>query len=194
MSTVVSGVVEGPVDDAVVRRLLREVGHEAGPIHVKNGKSALLDKLAGYDAAARIAPWLVLVDLNGDCECAATFVESHLPSPAENMIFRVAVRQVESWLLADATSFARFLHVSHAQLPSHPDSLPHAKRKVVEIARGSRSRSIREEIAPRAGSGRQVGPGYAAKMIEFIECAWRPDEAADRSDSLHRCIERLRAL
>ncbi len=85
MSVVVSGVVEGPVDDAVVRRLLREVGHDVGPIHIKNGKPALLNKLAGYDAAARIAPWLVLVDLNGDSECAATFVERHLPSPAEHI-------------------------------------------------------------------------------------------------------------
>jgi hypothetical protein len=191
---IVSGVVEGPVDDAVVRRLIADAGHDVGPIHVKNGKPALLAKLAGYDAAARIAPWLVLVDLNGDGACAAEFIERNLPAPARHMLFRVAVRQVESWLLADIGNFSQFLHVSVGRIPGDPDALPNAKLGVVDIARRSRSRSLRDELIPRTGSGRQVGPGYAARMIQFVERSWDPQVAAERSDSLCRCMASLQGI
>jgi hypothetical protein len=186
--------VEGPVDDAVVRRLVQEVGHSVGSVHIKNGKPALLEKLAGYNAAARIAPWLVLLDLNGDADCAPRFVDMHLKSPAEHMMFSVAVKQVEAWLLADRTNLARFLRVSQAKLPTDPESLTHPKRVVVDLARYSRDRRTREEMVPRPGSGRSVGPAYVARMIEFIELVWNPDGAAGQSESLRRCIARLRAL
>lgn len=191
---IVSGAVEGPVDDAVVRRLLRETGHIVGPIHIKSGKSPLLAKLHGYDAAAQIAPWLVLVDLNGDAPCAALFVAEHLSAPSDHMLFRVAVRQVEAWLLADKRHFARFLRVSQARLSNDPDSLSNSKRVVVEVARHSSDRRVRQEMVPQPGSGRQVGPGYVARMIEFVELHWRVDEAELRSESLRRCLDRLRSL
>jgi hypothetical protein len=191
---VVSGAVEGLLDDAVLRRILREVGCNAGPIHIKNGKSAVLEKLDGYNAAARLMPWVVLVDLNGDAACAPTFVAEHVKSPSELLQFRVAVRQVEAWLLADAGRIARFLRVSGARLPGDPDSLENSKRAIVEIARHSRDRSVREEIIPSPGSGRQVGPGYVARMIEFVQTGWHPAEAAARSESLYRCLRCLSAL
>ncbi len=46
---VISAVVEGLVDHAIARRLIVEAGAEAGPIHIKNGKSALQDKINGYN-------------------------------------------------------------------------------------------------------------------------------------------------
>jgi hypothetical protein len=55
----------------------------------------------------------------------------------------------------------------------------------------------REDIVPRQGSGSRVGPGYAGRLIEFVMTAehrWRPGIAAQRSDSLWRCIEALQAL
>lgn len=191
---VVSGAVEGLLDDAVLRRMLREAGHDPGPIHIKNGKSAVLEKLEGYNAAAGFMPWVVLVDLNGDADCAPTFVAEHLQAPAEQMLFRVAVRQVEAWLLADVVRFARFIGVSRARLPGNPESLANSKRAVVEIARYSKRRSVREEIVPNPASGRQVGPGYVASMIEFVQTSWNPEEAAARSDSLRRCLGCLSRL
>ncbi|MEO8481610.1 MAG: hypothetical protein ABI634_05320 [Acidobacteriota bacterium] len=49
-------------------------------------------------------------------------------------------------------------------------------------------------MLPRAGSGRDVGPGYSGRLIEFVndvERGWRVDVAAARSRSLQRCLERL---
>jgi hypothetical protein len=63
---VIAGAVEGLIDEAVMRCLVRHIGAETGPIHGRNGKHHLLQKLDGYNQAARNSPWLVLVDLDQD--------------------------------------------------------------------------------------------------------------------------------
>jgi hypothetical protein len=194
VSLSISGAVEGPIDDAVVRRLIRDTEHEVDSIYFRNGKAGLLERLPGYNAAARLKPWLVLIDLNGDAECAASFIVEKLPSPAQQMLFRVAVRQIESWVLADREKVARFLRISQALVPRDPDSLENAKRALVNLARRSSSRAIQQDMVPTTGSARKVGVAYTARMIEFIEGAWSPDGAKSQSDSLRRCLDRLQEL
>ena len=68
---------------------------------------------------------------------------------------------------------------------------------MVDIAKGSRRREIREDMIPRTGSGRVVGPAYTARLIEFVigaRNAWRPEVAAERSESLKRCLRCLNRL
>lgn len=193
----VSVLVEGITDEAVVRRLLEYVGLTCGIVYGKSGKAALLERLPNYNRAAHFAPWLVVVDLDQDAECAPPFVRSVLPNPAHGMQLRVAVRAVEAWLLADAERLAAFLGIPVARIPANPDAEPDSKRTLVKLARRSRRRAIREDIVPREGSGGRVGPGYPGRLIEFVaatEHLWRPEVAMQRSDSLRRCVEALRSL
>ncbi len=195
--TTIHGAVEGIIDEAVLRRLLDAPGVSPGAIHVKNGKHALLHKLSGFNSAALRLPWVVLVDLDHDAECAPPFRASTLPDPAPMMCFRVAVRTTEAWLLADRERLAQFLGVSESVFPRAPEEEDDPKRVVVELARRSRRREIRQDMVPRPASGRKVGPAYASRLIEFVTDAgsgWRPDVAAQRSDSLARCLSRISAL
>lgn len=192
--SVISTAVEGPLDEAVAARLIAEAGAVLGPVHGKNGKAQLLERLDGYNRAAHFAPWLVLVDLDQDMDCAPPFRLTALPTPAPTMCFRIAVREVESWLLADRETLARFLSLSINRLPLQPDREADPKRLIVDVARHSRRRDIREGIVPRPGSGRVVGPTYTSLMIQFSRTHWRPDIAARHSDSLRRCRERLQEL
>lgn len=191
---VVSAAVEGVIDDAVVRRLLLETKHVPGPIHIKNGKPNVLKNLGGYNSAAKLSPWVVLLDLNGDADCAPSFIEAHLESPAKHMLLRLAVRQVEAWLLADRVRLARFLHVSQARVPRDPDFLADSKCALVDLARHSSDRRVREGLVPTAGSGIKVGPAYVAMLIDYIEHRWVPATACERSESLRRCVDRLSSL
>ena len=193
----VSAAVEGLVDEAVVRRLLEDVGAVAGPVYGKGGKQALHQKIAGYNHAAQFSPWVVLVDLDDDAECAPPFREAWLPQPAPKMLLRVAVRAVEAWLLADREHLSAFLGIPASRIPLNPDEVASPKRAMVELAARSRRREIREDMVPRPGSGRTVGPAYSSRLIEFASDAahgWRPAIAAGRSDSLRRCLHRLRRL
>jgi len=194
MPTVVtiSAAVEGLVDETVVRRLIAYAGGHPGPVYGKNGKPALRDKINGYNHAARHTPWVVLVDLNSDADCAPLLRHDWLPTPAPQLCFRVAVRQVEAWLMADAETLAAYLGVMPRRIPVAPETLPNAKVEMVNIARRSRRSAIRQDMVPRQGSGRAVGPAYTSRMIEYAERHWRPKVAAQHADSLRRAIDCLR--
>ncbi|HXT34213.1 MAG TPA: hypothetical protein VN837_01440 [Chloroflexota bacterium] len=192
--TEVLGAVEGPGDEAILRRLVEGSGATLSVAHGMLGKDHLLKHLRGYNHAASYSLWVVLVDLDLDDQCAGAFRNRWLPDPAPLMCFRVVVRAAESWLLADRANLSRFLGVSAALLPHNPDAETHPKGMLVDLARRSRFRAIREDMAPRQGSGRQVGPLYTARVIEFARQHWDPDRAGEASDSLQRCLKRLRAL
>ena len=191
----VTGAVEGDLDEALLRRILDHVGISLGMVHGRKGKRLLLQSVDGYNQAARHAPWVVLVDLDRDCDCPPPCIEKWLPKPSAQMCFRVAVRAAEAWLLADRERLARLLGIRTALLPRDPDRLDDPKRELVDLARGSHRRVIRDELVPREGSGRPVGPLYTTRLIEFVQDeteGWRPDHALHASGSLERCVLRLR--
>jgi hypothetical protein len=191
---VVSAAVEGDVDEAVLRKLVAYMGGQLGPVYGKEGKAALRQRLRGYNNAARHAPWVVLVDLDGDFVCAPLLRAAWLSTPARRLCFRVAVRQVEAWLLADAETIASFLSVSRGHVPLQPEALSNAKLAMVGLARRSRRRDIRTDMVPREGADRTVGPAYTSRIIEYAEQHWRPAVAAANASSLRRameCVQRL---
>lgn len=194
MATPVFVAVEGLVDEAVARRLILHVGAEPAAVFGKKGKPDLLKKLNGYNNAARNTPWLVLIDLDGDADCASALRSRCLSDPAPFLCFRIAVRQVEAWLLADAETLARYLGVSRASIPSEPERLDNSKLEMVRLAGKSRNRAVRLDMTPRPESGRPVGPAYASRLMEYATRDWRPEIAARRADSLRRAIACLRRL
>lgn len=150
------------------------------------------ERIAGFNNAARYNPWIVLLDLDHDAECAPLLLRSRwLPEAAPFMCLRIAVRQVEAWLLADRENIAKFLAVAAVRIPHHVETLSNAKEAMVDLARRSRRRDIREDMVPRPGSGRPVGPAYASRLIEFAQGTWNPQEAARPSDSLRRSMKCL---
>jgi hypothetical protein len=194
---IIQSAVEGLVDEAVVQRLITHAGGLSGAIYTSRGKSALLAGLRAYNQAARHSRWAVIIDLDHDADCAPEFCAAHLPVISEFMCFRVAVREVESWLLADREQIAHFLGVPDNRVPQLPDEIADPKWQMVDLARHSRKRDIRDDLVPQPGSGRETGPAYPSRLIEFAGDTvggWRPDVAARASDSLSRCLHCLRRL
>jgi hypothetical protein len=113
------------------------------------------------------------------------------------MAFRVAVRTIEAWLLADRERIAAWLDIPLQRVPGTPDEVADPKTTLINLARRSQSRRVRADLVPREGSGRRVGPLYPSRLIEFVQGerhGWRPAVAARKSDSLRRCLLHLRAL
>lgn len=193
----ISCAVEGPVDESILRVLLSYSGAMPAGIYGKNGKSFLRQKIQSYNQAAFYSPWIILTDLNHDAECAPALRTLWLPDPAPNMFFRIAVREIEAWLLGDQERIAAFLNVALSKIPENPEILDDPKQFMIELAANSRRREIREDMMPRPGSGRKIGPAYSSRLIEFAtdrQSGWRPEVAARNSDSLNRCLRGLRNL
>lgn len=151
--------------------------------------------LAGYNQAARFSPWVVLLDLDRDYECAPALIRSWLPVPAPLLSLRVAVREIEAWLMADRQAMAEFLRVPESNVPVNPDSLPDPKRVLIDLGRRSTDSGIRRDIVPRLESGWIEGRGYTSRMAVYAGSGqWRPRVAARHSDSLKRCLAAMRRL
>ncbi len=187
----VTMAVEGNLDEVVLRKVLRFAGMEAGAAYGKRGKSHLRKNILRYNEAAHHGRWVVLVDLNADAQCPPPFVQSWLPQPNPNLQLRVAVRAVEAWLLADRRKLAKFLGVSEARLPVKPEEEDNPKRTLINIARRSRKRSIREGIVPRPDGSASEGPGYTPLLIQFTIEHWSPQRAANCAPSLKRTMGSL---
>lgn len=187
-------LVEGATDEPVAKKLLKHVGLEVGTTYGRKGKKHVLERVLMYNKAAHITPWFVLIDLDATSQCPSEALALWLPEPANGMRFRIAVRAVEAWLMADRESIANFLSVSLAKIPHQVDHDPHPKQTFINIARTSRNKSMREDIVPRDGSGAKVGPLYMARLTDFTENHWRPDEGQKNSRSLHRCLNALVTL
>ncbi len=184
---VISAAVEGDLDEAVVRRLIAHVGGLPGEVYGKSGKTRLHQRIGGYSNAAQHNPWLVLVDLDHDFDCAPLLCMDWLPSSAASKLcFRVAVRAVEAWLMTDPETLATFFRVPQGKVPRHPEQAGDPKTDLVNLARGSRRREIRDDIVPRPESGRRVGPAYSSRLSEYVSALWRPEVAANRARSLQR--------
>ncbi len=190
----ISAAVEGIVDEAVVEKLIRRAGGEPGSVYGKAGKALLRKRIEGYNKAAYLSPWIVLVDLDQEEECPPPLLKEWLPTVAPRLCFRVAVRAVEAWLLADAGNLAGFLGIPKKRIPEDPESLESPKQFLVDLARRSKRRVIREDMVPREGSGRSAGPAYTSRMLQFVMDSWNPARAALHAPSLRRavaCLERL---
>ena len=187
----VRAAVEGRLDEAVVRRLAADAGMDVANVYRADGRANLISRLPGYAAAARHDPWLVLCDLDQD-ECAPTLVAAVVQDPPDLLCFRVAVRSVESWLLADPGLAAR-LEVSTARLPREPDSQRHPKRTLIQIAQRSRNRDIRIGVGGSPGTA-DAPMLYNVTLSEFVETEWNPRRAAERSPSLGRAIGAVERL
>jgi hypothetical protein len=193
---VLSAAVEGIVDQAVVERLSDELGFSVYSFHGLKGKSYLKERIKAFNSAARFNPWLVLVDLDSG-ECAPKLRSDWLTTPSRLMRFRVAVRAIETWLMADADTLSDFLHVRRAFLPANPDALENPKQSLVDLARRSNRAELRKDMVPRTGSGNNIGPAYSSRLIEYVSDhsnGWRPNQAARVSDSLRRCWASLQTL
>ena len=186
--------VEGNLDEAVAERLITLCGGQPGKVSPKQGRPYVLEHIGGYNEGARYGGiWFVLVDLDQQPECAPELVAEALPDPADGMCFRVAVREVEAWLLADRAGFARWAGVRASLIPLDVESIAQPKERLVAIMRESRHRERQTAIVPRPGSGRTAGPDYSDVLSEFVASAWDVEAAASAAPSLDRALRCLRA-
>lgn len=187
-------VVEGDLDEVIVVKVASSVGLRVDRVFGKKGKDWIGASIGRYREAAEHDAWLVVVDLDQSHECPAALVTDWLPNGIGRLCLRVAVRAIESWLLADRAEFARFLGVRQEMIPTSPDSILDPKGQVVSLARASRLSAIRTALVPRPESGRAIGAGYTAELMKFAQQQWNPDRAARQSPSLVSSLSRIRDL
>jgi hypothetical protein len=159
----------------------------------RKGAGYLKRRLGSLNAIAdKIQPVLLLTDLDTG-RCAPGLIRAWRGSLelSGRLLFRVAVREVEAWLLADRDSLAEFLGISLARIPRNPETLDDPKAALLSLARKSRKRSIRQDLLPERCSPSPVGLNYNSALSRYVEERWRPESARLEAPSLERTIVRI---
>ncbi len=188
--------VEDELSEAVLRKLLAQSqpGFAVGHAYRRGGFSYLRRTVAGFNQAARGVPFVLLTDLDR-CQCAPALIEEWLRQPRHaNLIFRVAVRAVEAWLLGHRSAVAAFLGIAERLVPRDVDGLRDPKGALIRLATRSRYRHRREAIVPRRGSTARIGPDYNGCLSESVRQDWNAGEAARCSPSLERTLRTLQGF
>jgi hypothetical protein len=149
--------------------------------------------IAGYNNAAKYCHFFIITDLDR-YECAPVLINEWLPNkPNPLLLFRIAVREIESWLLADRENFARFIAISKDLIPIEPDKEADPKQTVISLARKSRKRGIQEAIIP-IDEYASIGPGYNTEFRIYIQNYWDINNARKHSPSFEKAMQALEKM
>ncbi len=198
--TLVNLAVEDELGEQMLRVLLNQSGRvfHIGTVRGKQGSGFLKKSLNAFNNAAKGTAYIVFTDLD-DRPCAPFLIEEwfncsmarYATRRHTNLLFRIAVREVESWILADRDAIAKFLGVSVQLIPAQTDLIQDPKALLLTLANKSRKRSLRDDLVPRLGDQRRVGPDYNGRLSEFLHSSWRATVAELNSSSLARARRAL---
>lgn len=186
-------IYEDDLSGAVMSQLLKKFPekYRVHKTYSGNGFGYLKTNIRGFNQASVVNPHFMLADLD-NYGCPLELIGDWICFELNpNFIFRIAVREVEAWLLADRKGLARFFNVSVDRIPRDPDSLQDPKNTLIQLAKHSRRRDIREDIVP-ININAKIGPNYNGRLMEFVFNLWNIEFAMSQSDSLRRAYERLR--
>jgi hypothetical protein len=161
---------------------------------VKNGNGNLRKGLHSLVEASKTYPVVMLTDLD-HLACAPMLVANWTNGKVlpDRLKLRVAVREVEAWLLADRKGMSEFLKTSIAKISSRPEQIADPKRYLLQLAK-SGPRKIKEDLLPSRGSIAIQGFGYNECLCKFVANDWSPERASGSSPSLKKAIERIQEL
>lgn len=197
MSIPVTLAVEDVLSEAVTKQLIADANPEMVIDQVigRQGFGFLKNKLRALNHAAHNGIVSVMVADLDTHECPERLRRNWFDLNLHpNLIFRVAVKEIEAWLLADAVGMSEFMGIPEGRIPSAVDQVENPKEVVVNLARRSRRASLRKALVPAVGSSSSVGLEYNDFMLEYTRSFWSLGRALERSGSLRRAHAAIRGF
>ena len=189
--------VEDTLSEAVSTKILEYFGLKIVNRIGFRGNSFLKQNARNLNRTARgLYNVFLLTDLDSPKNCPPKLIQSWVGAPLNSgFLFRVAVMEIESWIMADRESIAKFLSVPLNRIPHNTDEIEKPKEFLVSLARQSRKRTLRRELVPAQGAiTTKVGPLYNARFNEFVRVHWNLERASAVSVSLKRTMDRISSL
>ena len=184
--------VEDRLSDAVATKILETFDAKIVKRIGFQGKSDLERKTPELNRAANGITVFMLTDLDTPRECPPGLIRSWVRGTLNpRFFFRVAVMEVESWIMADRMGFSDFLSVPLHRIPSPTDNILNPKEFLLSLARRSKKKAVREALVPAQGATLSVGNEYNTLLSEFVRKHWNLERAASVSPSLKRTLDRL---
>ncbi|WP_177307455.1 DUF4276 family protein [Pseudoduganella namucuonensis] len=176
--------VEDELSEQIGLRLVAEVRLQIDLVLRKGGNGYLKSKFISFCEMAHQTPVLLITDLDSIPTVEKLKVEwLNKTKPPNSLLFHVAVREVESWLLADHRGMKKMMGKNVNKFPAAPDDLADPKAHLLSLA-ASAARDVRDDLIAERGSMATQGLGYNKRLSTFVRQIWDPEAAEDRSPSL----------
>lgn len=191
--------VEDELSEWVVRRTLsarRPVCYGIGAVYTRGGYGHLKKQAPAFNHAAKGCPFLLLTDLDRHA-CPSALVADWLGQPKHpHFLLRVAVREVESWLLADAKGIGKLLRLKSPPVFPDPEKLTDPKLELLNLALRCPTRQTREALVWRDEKNGRLfqGPDYNGVLAPFVQKQWDIRVAQRSCRSLDRLLLALERL
>lgn len=189
-------VVEDVLSLVLMEKVLAHTGRGYTVLRplVERGVGNIRKSVPKYLSASRALPHVVLADLD-QTACAPQLREQWgVAALPKSMLFRVAVREAEAWVLADRVGFAGFAGIPANKISAAPEFLADPKQELINLVRRSRNKRLAAELVPTQGSAVSIGPLYNERMGQFVRESWDVDAAMAHSPSLARTFDRLQTF
>ena len=187
-------VVEDRLTDAVSTKILEHFDIEIVRRIIYEGNSYLQRKAPSYNQAAyQECGVFMLTDLDSPNICPPTLIRSWVKGRLNGWFFlRIAVMEIESWIMADRQAVSEFLGIPTNRIPRNTDNINSPKEFLVSLARRSKNIRLREALVPAQNDKTaKIGPEYNPRLSQFVQDHWNLERAATTSPSLKRTLERL---
>jgi hypothetical protein len=162
----------------------------------KRGRGYIQNKINDFNNQQNIH-FLILADLDSD-KCAPELLNKWLKRPLRhNIVFRIAVREVESWLLADTKGISQYLNLDPLFIKkevNNPDCLSNPKLKLLSFVKRCKNRNLREDLLREDNAVYRQGPGYNSRMSLYVKKYWKLERAVLVSDSFQRALNSIEQL
>lgn len=186
-------VVEDELSGTVLRKIVEQSGNELSvySVLITRGFGNIKNRIQQFLNASRAIPHIVLTDLD-QMDCAPGLMKDWgVGLTNQELLFRVAVREVEAWLIADREGMATYLNLPVTKIPLHPELEVDPKQTLLNLVRRCKKKRLVDEIVPQAGSSASIGPLYNSRLGEFVRDYWSIERAVINSDSLFRAVKRI---
>ena len=186
--------VEDELSEAISTKILKSFGIEIMIVLREGGNAYLRQKAPELNRSANGVDIFLLTDLDSPEDCPPGLIHSWIKGPLNpKFLFRVAVMEVESWLMADRMGFAAFLSIPLHRIPSSTDSILNPKEFLISLAQRSQKKTIREALVPVQGATLSVDNEYNTLLSEFVQDHWDLERAASASPSLKQTLDLTRS-
>jgi hypothetical protein len=158
---------------------------------MRNGFGYLKSNIRKFNEIARTDVVLLITDLDAGV-CAPSLIRDWCTfgNLESQFLFRVAVREIESWIIADQQGLANYFGIPSARISRDPENLADPKREIIRLASRA-SKDIRMDITPKPNSGAVQGLGYNERLSDFVSHHWDIRSAVENSRSLDRAVNRI---
>ena len=190
--------VEDELSEWIARRVLKTQSPRfvVGSVFRRGGYGYLKKQAGAFNNAAKRCPFVVLTDLDRHA-CPPDLLGEWLTVPKHRQfLLRVAVREVESWLLGDAAGLSKFLGLRQPMTVSNPEELADPKRELLEAAMLCPRRHMREALVWHDERGGQLfqGADYNGGLAPFVNDQWDIGIARQKCPSLASFFAALKRL